>query len=825
MEAAELQDRADAAVARLPFSRRVELLSGRDMWRLRAFPDAGIPGLMVADGPHGIRKQAGPAEALGLFESVPATCFPPAVTLASTWDPELAEEVGRAVGAEARALGVGVVLGPGLNLKRHPCCGRTFEYFSEDPLLSGRMAAGVVRGIQSAGVGACVKHFAVNNQETRRMTLDAVVDERTLRELYLRGFEIAVTEARPWAVMCAYNRVDGEYCSDSRRLLTRILREEWGFDGLVMSDWGATNDRVAALDAGMDLEMPSSAGANDGPVGDAVGCGRLDGGAVDRSAVRVAALAMRAAAAVPDPGAGERVDARLAEGHHALARRVAAEGTVLLANDGVLPLAPGVSVAVIGAFAVEPRFQGTGSSQVAPVRLDTALDALRAHSGEGRALGAVRYAAGYDASSGGTSDALVAEAVHAARGADVALVFAGLPAPYESEGFDRTHLCLPDGHTRLIEAVCGANPATVVVLSNGGPVEMEWAARPAAIIEAYLGGQAGGSAIADVLLGVAEPGGRLAETFPRRLKDLPADENFPGAGDRVEYREALNVGYRYFASPAAEREALFPFGHGLSYTTFEFGQPRTTGDTPTVFDADRDGERLPVRVPVTNTGPRAGSAVVQLYARMLEPVAARPAMELRGFAKLRLGPGERGEAVVDLDRRAFAHFDADLDRWCVEPGEYEVLAGASSADIRGRLRVRVASSDPVRPTRPLPARVADTAAFEELCGRPVGAPRPVRPFSRTTAIDDLGASVLGRVVRWGLLRAASRQAEGSLAERDETAGLMMERVMREMPLRNVVTMSQGRLSWRALDALIDALNGRWLAAARRLAGGRARERC
>ena len=798
-----MTSRAREIVESLSLAEKIALLSGRDMWHLEAVPSAGLPAIRTADGPHGLRKQDGPADAIGIAPSVPATCFPPAVTIASSWDVELAEEVGRAVGAEARAEGVGVVLGPGLNLKRHPCCGRNFEYFSEDPLVSGKMAAALTRGIQSAGVGACLKHYAVNNQETNRMVVDAVVDERTLHELYLRGFEIAVREGRPWSVMCAYNLVNGEYCSENRYLLTGVLREAWGFDGLVMSDWGATNDRVAGVAAGLDLEMPSSGGAHDRALENAVRTGALTVADLDLAAERVVALALRAA-----DGARSESPAFDAGAHHALARRAAAEGSVLLTNDGTLPLVAPGRIALIGAFAEAPRYQGAGSSLVEPTKLDTVLEAMRQRAGDGVA---VAYAPGYDAATGETDDSLVRDAVEAAGGADVAVVLAGLPGLYESEGFDRAYLRLPEGHERLIDAVCDANSATVVVLSNGAPVVMEWAGRPAAVLEAYLGGQAGGSAIVDVLFGDADPGGRLAETFPVAQEDLPADVNFPGAPRQVEYRETLWVGYRYTATAGVP--VRFPFGHGLSYTSFDVGPVRLSAEC---FTAGDSAPRA--FVSVANTGARPGSAVVQLYVRPLAPVPVRPALQLAGFAKLRLGPGEATEAEVALDVHSFAFWDTSAHAWRNAAGEYEVCAAASSADIRSRAHLVVESADGAWPPvggAPLPrAGIAGDAEFEALLGRPIPEPRPARPFTRLSTVGELGQTPLGRRVRSLLLSMARRSADQTA---DPVTVAMMRRTVLEMPLRSVVTMSGGRLSWRQIDALVDALNGQYLGALRRLA--------
>ena len=778
--------RAAAILERLSIEEKVALLCGRDMWNLGGVAD--VPRIWVADGPHGLRKQSGSPEVIGLGDSAPATCFPPAATLACSWDPGLAEEVGRAIGVEARASGVSVVLGPGLNLKRHPCCGRNFEYYSEDPLLSGRMAGGLVRGLQSAGVGGCLKHFAANNQEANRMVTDAVVDERSLRELYLAGFEVAIAESAPWTVMCAYNRINGVYCSENRWLLTKVLREEWGFGGLVMSDWGAVNDRVAGVTAGLDLEMPGGNEANAARVRTALADGRLAQTDVDAAALRVVELALRAAATLDSDASCD------ADAHHALARRAAAESAVLLANDGILPLEACERIAVLGSFAESPRYQGAGSSEISPTRLDNALEALRERLEGGTVIDYVRV---YDPVTGELEPGGLAAAADAAATADVALVFVGLPPTYEAEGFDREHIRLPECHDRLVEEACASSPRVVVVLSGGSPVELPWAGRPAAILHTSLGGQAGGSAVVDVLLGDVAPGGRLAETYPLTLADVPADANFPGAPRQVEYREGLYVGYRYFTS--AKRETRFCFGHGLTYTTFAYGDPHLSSARI------RAGEGVEVTVPVANTGPRAGSAVVQVYLHAVEPTVHRPARELAGFAKVMLGPGETRNVVITLASRAFAFFDVVSGTWQTEGGAFEVLVGASVEDIVGTTSLRVDSGF-VPALSPVPkGYIADEGRFAGLLGHPLPVPERTLPYTRNSTIGDLRQTALGRLVRTALMTAMRRTMQGDAAS-DPVRATMLERIVSELPLRQLVMASGGRLSWRTLDGLIAVLN-------------------
>ncbi len=621
------QPRDPKAVAgALSLEQKASLTSGHGFWHTTSAP--GVPAILLTDGPHGVRKQAGSGDHVGLHDSVPATCFPPAVTLGSTWDASLLERVGAALGEEAQAQGVGVLLGPGINIKRSPLCGRNFEYLSEDPLVSGVLGAALVRGLQSQGVGASLKHFAANNQETDRLRVSADIDERPLREIYLRAFQRVVQSAHPWTVMCSYNRVNGVYSSENPWLLTTVLRDEWGFDGLVMSDWGAVNDRVVGVEAGLDLEMPASGGRTDAQLVAAVRDGRLDEAVLDTAAGRLVTLVDRVVGAAR-PGATYDGDA-----HHALAREAAGAGIVLLRNENdVLPLAPSTAVAVIGEFARSPRYQGAGSSMVNPTRLDDALEAIRE-----AATGNVSFAPGFvlDGAPPSGSD-LVGEAVTAAAAADVAVVFLGLPAAYESEGFDRTDIELPPDQVVLLDAVLAVNPRTVVVLANGGVVRLSgFADRVPAILEGWLLGQAGGSAVADVLYGAVNPSGRLAETVPVRLEDTPAYLNFPGEHGQVRYGEGLFVGYRWY--DARRMQVSFPFGHGLSYTTFDYGGLTATPDQAGGFVA---------RMTVTNTGSRDGHEVVQLYASVPGSAVVRPDRELVAFEKVWVAAGRS----VDVELR------------------------------------------------------------------------------------------------------------------------------------------------------------------------------
>ncbi|MBW4720451.1 glycoside hydrolase family 3 C-terminal domain-containing protein [Saccharothrix obliqua] len=647
--------------AHLTAAEQAALTSGADFWHTTAVGSAGIPAITLTDGPHGVRLAVTPGDPL---TGQPATCFPPAVTAASTWDPDLVRRMGEALGDEARAMGVSVLLGPAVNLKRSPLCGRNFEYFSEDPLLTAALGVAWVCGVQSRGVGASLKHFAANSQETDRMRVSSDVDERTLRELYLRAFACVVRKARPWTVMCSYNRLNGVHVAQHRWLLTEVLRGEWGFDGVVVSDWGAVVDRVASVAAGLDLTMPGPDAAGDRALVDAVRTGRLDQQVLTRSADRVRALVGRCAAHAT---AGYDVDA-----HHALAREIAARGIVLLKNDGVLPLGAG-SIAVLGEYARTPRYQGGGSSAITPTRLDDALSEITAATSA-----RVAFAPGYDSAE--PDPALLAEAAELARTSDVALVFVGTPA--ETEGVDRASLDLPVAHLELVQQVVAANPRTVVLLCNGGVVRTApWDAAVPGLVECWLPGQAGGGAIADVLFGRVNPSGRLAETIPRRLVDHPSHLDFPGGDGHLRYGEGVHVGYRGF--DAREQEVSYAFGFGLSYTTFAYGAATAT--------ADQHGIR--VRVPVTNTGDRDGREVVQAYVSRPGSRVRRAPRELKAFANVPIAAGETAEVVLEIARDDLAHWDVRLSRWVVEGGPHHVAVGASSRDLRTTAVVEVDGDD------------------------------------------------------------------------------------------------------------------------------------
>lgn len=683
----------DLRAADLTLEEKAALTSGADFWTTKAIDRVGIPSIMLTDGPHGLRKQAAGNDHLGLAGSVPATCFPPAVGLSATFDPELAERVGVALGVESAIEDVAVILGPGINIKRSPLCGRNFEYMSEDPIVSGAMGAGLVKGIQSQGVGGSLKHFAANNQETDRLRVSSDVDPRPLREIYLRGFERVVRDAQPWTVMCSYNRINGVYASEDPWLLTQVLRDEWGYQGIVVSDWGAVNDRIAGIVAGMDLEMPSSGGRTDAEIVAAVREGRLDEKDLDVVVDRLLALAAKAQAR---PAASGPLDI---DAHHALAREVAGRAIVLLKNEGTLPLARDARLAVIGEFARTPRYQGAGSSQINPTRVDAALDAIRAVAGD------MPFAPGFDITPEGVSDADTArlrdEAVAVARDAETVLLFLGVPSHEESEGYDRESIDLPAAQLELLDAVVEVNPNVVVVLSNGGVVALPFARKVPAIVEAWLLGQAGGSATADVLFGDVNPSGRLAETIPLRLEDTPAFGNFPGEHGHVRYGEGLLVGYRWYDEK--QLAVRYPFGHGLSYTTFAYGDATA---------AVREDGDIVVLVPVTNTGTVAGREVVQAYIALPGSSVQRPPRELKAFASVQLAPGETASVALRIRRSELAYWDVRVDRWIVEGGDYVVEVGASSRDLRTSTTVAVPGDEVVLPT-------SLNSSFDELLQDPV----------------------------------------------------------------------------------------------------------
>lgn len=660
-----------AIIREMTLEEKAGMCSGKDFWHLKGVERLGIPEVMVSDGPHGLRKQAEEADHLGLNESIKAVCFPTACATACSFDRDLLEEMGERIGDECQAEDLSVILGPAVNIKRSPLCGRNFEYFSEDPYLASQMAAAHIKGVQSKNVGTSIKHFAANNQEHRRMSCSSEIDERTLREIYLAAFETAIKEAKPDTVMCSYNRINGEFASENHWLLTEVLRDQWGFEGYVMSDWGAVNDRVKGLKAGLELEMPGSGGNTDKEIVEAVKNGELEEAVLDRAVERILNIVFK----FTDNRQEGKFDL---EEDHKLAAKIAGESMVLLKNEGVLPLpAQGKKIAFIGKFAETPRFQGGGSSHINSFKITSALEAVKE-------VAEVTYAQGYDVKEDVIDQAMLDQAVETAKEADVAVIFAGLPDAFESEGYDRTHMRMPDCQNTLISEIAKVQENVVVVLHNGSPVEMPWADQVKGILEAYLCGQAVGQAEVDILFGKVNPSGKLAETIPYKLSDNPSYLNFPGDGQKVEYKEGVFVGYRYYDTK--EMPVRYPFGYGLSYTTFEYS------DLQLSSDKIKDTDKLKVTLKVKNTGNRAGKEIVQLYVADKTGAASRPVKELKNFVKVELQPQEEKTVEMELDKRSFAWYNTDIHDWYAASGEYEILAAASSRDIRLKKTVYVEST-------------------------------------------------------------------------------------------------------------------------------------
>ena len=769
----------------LTLEQKCALLSGATTFGTRALPKNNIPSITLSDGPNGVRKQAGAADHLGLNPSVPATCFPTAATVACSWAPALGEQIGQAMGEEAAAQEVAVLLGPGLNTKRSPLCGRNFEYFSEDPYLSGKMAASYVRGIQSNGISACPKHFAVNSQELRRMASDSVVDERTLRELYLTGFEIVVKEAKPKTIMSSYNLINGTYANENRHLLMDILRGEWGFDGAVVTDWGGSNDHALGVQNGSTLEMPAPGGDAVRELMQAVQSGKITEADVDARLDELLTLVFDTHAAVQSHSRTFDADA-----HHALARRAAAESIVLLKNENdLLPLAEGAKVAVIGDFAQTPRYQGAGSSAVNSIKVDTFLECLK-ESG----LASVGFAPGFDRQ-GKPDAAKQAEAVALAQKAEVVLLCLGLDEIKESEGLDRGDMRLADNQIELLKAVQQANPNTVVVLSAGASLETPWLKHCRTLVYGALGGQAGAGAMLDVLTGKVNPSGKLAETWVNAYADTPAKDNFAGPDRMVQYREGLYVGYRYYQTAGVP--VAFPFGYGLSYTSFAYSN----------LQAASNG----VTLTVTNTGKRAGAEIVQLYVAKPRAEVFRPAQELKGFAKVQLQPGESKTVTIPLDDKAFRYWNTKTDSWEVEGGSYELRVGASSADIRLTAVVEVAG----------------TGAPNPYAGKHL----PHYTSGKVQSVpDDEWATLLGRPVQQGKVKIDRNMTLGELNHSRSPLGWLIWLVLTallnasykrgkpdlnvlfqyNMPLRALAKMTSGAISMGMVDGIVMELQGFWI---------------
>lgn len=780
-------------ISQMTLKEKASLCSGKDFWHLKSIERLGLPEIMVCDGPHGLRKQNAENKKVGIGNSYPATCFPTAVTTACSWDRDLIYKMGQALAEECLQHGVSVLLGPGVNIKRSPLCGRNFEYFSEDPELAGEMGAAFIAGVQSKGIGTSLKHFAGNSQEMKRMTSNSIIDERALREIYLRAFEKAVKKSQPWTVMNAYNLLNGTYCSENDWLQNKVLRDEWGFKGAVISDWGAVNDRVAGLNAGNDLEMPSSGGVNDAKIVEAVKCGVIDETTLDERVDKLIDIILKGAA---NKKPGYKFDVKA---HNLLSRQIAEQSMVLLKNDGnILPLkrVEGEYVAVIGAFADNPRYQGAGSSIINPTMIDSGRRAFN------NSPISVKFADGYDRSGKRKNeDAYITEACNLAKNASKAVVFIGLTDDYESEGFDRSTMKLPDGHNRLVEAVSRVNDNVIVVLEGGSPVEMPWADDVKAILNAYLGGQSVAPAIVDVLTGKANPCGKLAETYPVCLKDTPTSFRYPDSKENVQYRESIFIGYRYYDK--VERNVRFPFGFGLSYTSFEYSDIKLKKKNLT------KGEGAKVTFTIKNTGDVAGSEIAQVYVAKPESKIFRAPKELKGFVKIHLEPGEEKKVTVELDDRAFAFWNTATEDWCVESGEYKILVGASSRDIRLEAAAKMKSEDDetivdLRESAGVyfdgdPARAREDD-FKVIYGGEFKLAPEITSDSLNNSIE--------RSKDKGLAKFIYNTVDLAMKPKGGVGSSMITNTIMQTPIRNYVSMSNGLFTEDMADGLLKVFEGK-----------------
>ncbi len=785
-----MDQKIEQMLQQLTLQEKAALCSGSSFWYTKGVPRLKLEPVMLTDGPHGLRKQAGSADHLGLNNSVPATCFPAACTTACSFDPAMMEEMGRALAEECLQENVAVLLGPGVNIKRNPLCGRNFEYFSEDPYLAGKMAAGLIRGVESEGIGTSLKHFAVNNQEEKRLVINAVVDERALREIYLTPFEIAIKESNPSTVMCSYNRINGEYSSENSWLLQSVLREEWGFEGLVVSDWGAVNDRVKGISAGMDLEMPFVTDENDEAIVKAVQEGRLPMQTLDQAAGRILSLLIKGKQAKQCSVPYNK------QAHHELAQKIAARSAVLLKNeDSLLPLSPRTKLALLGAFAQHPRYQGAGSSRIDPLQLDTLCTVFSK-----RGIN-YTYAPGYALDTDEAVPALIEKAKTVAAAAETALVCIGLPDAYESEGFDRDHMKLPPSHVALLKAVHEVNPNTVVLLFGGSVIQMPWLNYAKALLMMYLGGQAGAGAAAQLLFGDVCPSGKLAETFPLQLQDTPSFHYFPGDENNVEYRESLLVGYRYY--DLAHKEVLFPFGFGLSYTQFSYGELTLT----------HTSERIIASISIKNIGAVSGSEIVQFYVGQCEPSIFRPLRELKGFVRIELTSGEEKNVTVCLDMRAFACYDVAEQAWKVPSGKYQICAAASSRDLRSIAYIELdgipmkgsnlpAYTTPKSNKSPVFPDSQFYALFPQTISNITTSHQPV--FDRNTTFTQAMNTRAGALLLQHFKTPGQDTEKSGPAE--ETSARMMQRILADMPLRGLAMLSSGLLTLKQIDECIAQMN-------------------
>lgn len=775
--------KAKEILSKISLEDKARLCSGKNLWDLESVLD--LPSIMVADGPHGLRKQVGDSDHLGIAKSVKATCFPTAVGLASSWDDELLYSVGEHLGDECLQEEVSVLLGPGATIKRHPLCGRNFEYFSEDPFLSGKLAKSFINGVQSKGIGTSLKHFVANNQESMRMVVDTFIDERTLREIYLKGFEIAVKEAQPWTVMCSYNKLNGTYLSENKKILQDVLKDEWKHEGLVVTDWNACNDRVEGVKTGQDLEMPGGNQYNTNQIIKAVKSNTLSEDILDSRVERVIDLILKSIPAL------EKTDKEYDQDlHHEYSRKTATETMVLLKNeDNILPLKPEQSIALIGDFAVNPRYQGSGSSLIRPTKVSNALDAFNKVCGT-----EVSFARGYNPDRDVIDEELINEAIEVAKDKDVVVLMIGLTEAFESEGFDRTHLNMPSNHLKLVEAVSKVNKNIVVCLSNGSPILLPFKDNVKAILEQYLAGQASGEALVDILYGKVNPSGKLAETFPNSLVEFPSNQNFPGLPRQVEYREGLYIGYRYYDT--ADIDPLYHFGYGLSYTSFEYSN----------FKVDNK-EDLMISFDITNTGDVEGKEVAQVYISKDHSKIHRPSKELKGYKKVHLLPNEtkRVEVVVDKD-----DLKVYQNSFKLEDGKYTVMVGSSSRNIHlvesfsiGGVElndeVQTVYSNIDKDFKPT------KEDFEILLGTRIPEYPRIKPYNFNSTVGEIQSTFVGRQIKKMIQKRLATMVDDNT---DESMLRMLENIVDEQPIRSLVTQSQGTISKTRAEGLIDLMNKR-----------------
>ncbi|WMJ23516.1 glycoside hydrolase family 3 C-terminal domain-containing protein [Paludicola sp. MB14-C6] len=787
--------KAKELVEQMTLSEKASLCSGKDFWHTKGIERLGVKSLMLTDGPYGLRKQDGDSDHLGINNSVPATCFPAGVSTACSFDRDLLYEMGVAIGEECIQENVGIVLGPAANIKRSPLCGRNFEYISEDPLVTGEMAASFIKGVQSQNVGTSLKHYLANNQEKARLVSNSVVDERALREIYLCGFEIAVKKTQPWTLMCAYNKINGIYASDNKRMMTDIPREEWGFKGAIVTDWGAMNNRVEAVKAGLDLEMPAFNDATDKQIIEAVQEGELDKALVDICAMRMTAIALQA-----KKNKTKSYDANL---HNELARRIARESAVLLKLGDALPANKKVNIALIGEFANTPRFQGAGSSRISPLRITSFIEALDTEKIN------YSFASGYKMDDDEPNDERIAEAVEVANKADVVFVFVGLPDRYESEGFDRTNLDMPKAHNKLVEKLAATGKKIVAVISTGGVVNIPWRDQVDSILLMNLCGQNSGYAAFDLLFGDYSPCGKLAETYPLSLADTPSINHFGTTGN-IEYRESIYVGYRYYDK--AQKQVMYPFGYGLSYTAFSYS------DLIVSEKNISNSDTLTVNVMVTNTGKMLGKEIVQLYVEAPESTIFKPISELRDFAKVELQPNESKTISFTLDSRAFAYYNVNIKDWFVESGVYTIGIGASSRDIRLSDTVTIKSNQngeipDYRNSAPLYYNLISTESydvpkeqFKVIYGGEIPAEHNIKPFTNNSTLGEIQSNWIGRIVN----KKVNKMIDEMFRSDSDDLSKMIKSMVSDMPLRQFALLTKGELSPQKVDGLVSLLNGHLL---------------